>query len=190
MAYSAVPARSTADANASADINQLQDNIDAIIESGAGAPASTPTIEGLKYIDTTGNRVYIATGTASSADWEKQAKYEYGVITVTGGGGDITITLDWDWSDGALIIVRSPVGDANKYFDDTNGATYIITTYDALTNAGYTSDQTISINTTPGVSSLDKTTNSSGWPKSATTVTFVLDDDGANTRYMKWWVIA
>ena len=52
----------------------------AIISTGSGAPVSTPSAEGDVYVDTTNDDVYIAAGTASSADW-KQA---------TGaGGGDL-----------------------------------------------------------------------------------------------------
>ena len=51
-----------------------------IITSGAGAPVSTPAAVGDIYVDTTGDNVWQAAGTASSADW-KQA---------TGaGGGDL-----------------------------------------------------------------------------------------------------
>ncbi len=51
-----------------------------IITSGAGAPSSTPAAVGDIYVDTTGDNVWQAAGTASSADW-KQA---------TGaGGGDL-----------------------------------------------------------------------------------------------------
>lgn len=38
-------------------------------ESGSGAPSSTPDYLGKIYIDTTAGNVYIAKGTASSADW-------------------------------------------------------------------------------------------------------------------------
>lgn len=49
----------------------LQTQIDAkpAISSGAGAPASTPGKVGDIYVDTTGDDVYGAAGTASSADW-------------------------------------------------------------------------------------------------------------------------
>jgi hypothetical protein len=40
-----------------------------VITSGSGAPTSTPSNLGDIYIDTTGDIFYIATGTASSADW-------------------------------------------------------------------------------------------------------------------------
>lgn len=42
-----------------------------IISSGFGAPSSTPAAVGDIYVDTTGNNVWLATGTASSADWKK-----------------------------------------------------------------------------------------------------------------------
>lgn len=51
-----------------------------LVTSGAGAPSSTPSSVGDIYVDTTGDTVWSAAGTASSADW-KQA---------TGaGGGDL-----------------------------------------------------------------------------------------------------
>lgn len=37
--------------------------------TGTGAPATTPTVEGYIYVDTTGDNVWMAKGTASSADW-------------------------------------------------------------------------------------------------------------------------
>ena len=39
--------------------------------SGAGAPGSTPTYLGAIYVDTTALKIYISTGTGSSADWKK-----------------------------------------------------------------------------------------------------------------------
>ena len=44
----------------------------AIISSGSGAPATTPPRVGAIYVDTTGDVVYVAVGTASSADWQEQ----------------------------------------------------------------------------------------------------------------------
>ena len=41
------------------------------VSSGAGAPASTPAAVGDIYIDTTGDNAYLATGTASAADWQQ-----------------------------------------------------------------------------------------------------------------------
>jgi len=39
------------------------------LTSGSGAPLSTPSRIGQLYIDTSGAKVYISTGTTSSADW-------------------------------------------------------------------------------------------------------------------------
>ncbi len=43
----------------------------AVSSSGAGAPSSTPANIGDIYVDTTDFKVYVATGTSSSADWKK-----------------------------------------------------------------------------------------------------------------------
>jgi hypothetical protein len=43
----------------------------AVSSSGSGAPSSTPTNIGDIYVDTTNLKIYIATGTSSSADWKK-----------------------------------------------------------------------------------------------------------------------
>lgn len=40
------------------------------IASGSGAPATTPSAVGIRYVDTTNDVVYMAMGTASSADWQ------------------------------------------------------------------------------------------------------------------------
>jgi len=37
--------------------------------TGTAAPATTPAAVGIQYVDTTNKKVYVATGTASSADW-------------------------------------------------------------------------------------------------------------------------
>jgi hypothetical protein len=55
-----------------------------IISSGAGVPGSTPAAVGDVYVDTTGDNAYIATGTASSADWDQ----------ATGMGGGDALTTD------------------------------------------------------------------------------------------------
>lgn len=158
-----------------------------IISSGSGAPGTTPTKVGDIYIDTTGDRVYIAKGTSSSADWEKQGKYEYGTVTVTAGGGDVTVNLDWDWSDGMLFLV---ISDATTEYYNNAGVSALFVTYESLTNASYTTDHTIEMVGGGGNQTSDKSANSVANPKSATTKSFTLDDDGANTRYCKWMVIA
>lgn len=47
------------------------------ITSGAGAPGSTPTKVGDLYVDTTADELYVATGTASAADWRLYARVGY-----------------------------------------------------------------------------------------------------------------
>ena len=39
------------------------------ISSGSGAPGTTPTKVGDIYVDTSGKKLYIATGTTNSGDW-------------------------------------------------------------------------------------------------------------------------
>ena len=43
----------------------------AIRTSGAGVPSSTPSNVGDIYVDTTNLKIYLSTGTSSSADWKK-----------------------------------------------------------------------------------------------------------------------
>lgn len=40
------------------------------VSSGTAAPNTTPSILGAMYIDTNAGKVYVATGTSSSADWK------------------------------------------------------------------------------------------------------------------------
>lgn len=42
-----------------------------VSSSGAGVPSSTPDKRGDIYVDTTNLKIYISTGTSSSADWKK-----------------------------------------------------------------------------------------------------------------------
>lgn len=56
------------------------------VTSGAGVPASTPGAVGDVYVDTTNDNVYIATDTASSADWDQ--------ATGAGGGGLSNVVED------------------------------------------------------------------------------------------------
>jgi hypothetical protein len=39
------------------------------MSNGAGAPSSTPSAIGQFYVDTSGKKFYVSTGTSSSADW-------------------------------------------------------------------------------------------------------------------------
>lgn len=52
--------------------------------TGSGAPNSTPTTVGALYVDTTNDVLYVATGTASSADWAPALPY--GTTTANLGG--------------------------------------------------------------------------------------------------------
>ncbi len=156
--------------------------------TGSGAPAITPDFIGQRYIDTTGNREYFAIGTSTSADWRKVARYDYGTVTVTAGGGDVTVNLDFDWSDGILFAYRAI--DSTNYVD--GALTKFETTYDALTNSAYDSNQVFShdVNTAICHEIVDKAVNSAGLPKSATITSFTLDDSGVTTVYIKWVIIA
>jgi hypothetical protein len=40
------------------------------VTTGTAAPISTPSVVGDMFVDTTNAKVYIATGTTSSADWK------------------------------------------------------------------------------------------------------------------------
>lgn len=162
------------------------------VSSGAGAPASTPSKVGDIYVDTTAKRRYTACGTSSSADWKKDAVFASGTITVTAGGGDKTITLPWDWTDGYLEIHKS-VAATTDYFEDAavaQGAYILYTSYIALTSASYNAAQVAFEYNTNGNGAAAKTTAETAWPKSATSTTFVLNDSGSNTQYVKWFVWA
>ena len=54
-----------------------------LIQSGAGAPSSTPDFIGQMYTDTTNFILYVAKGTGSSADWIAQCSFEYATIDGT-----------------------------------------------------------------------------------------------------------
>lgn len=43
--------------------------VQTVASSGSGAPGTTPSAIGQMYIDTTGIKVYVSTGTSSSGDW-------------------------------------------------------------------------------------------------------------------------
>jgi hypothetical protein len=114
-------------------------------------------------------------------------KFYSDIITLTGGAGDKTVNLPFDWTGGTLEI---EISTSTSVYE--GGATYFIykTTYDALTSAGYTSNQiSAAINSSGILTALTKSTNTSGMPKSATTTSFTLDDDGT-TVYVKYRVWA
>jgi hypothetical protein len=171
----------------------LQDIRDDLIETGAGAPVSTPNFEGQMYIDTTNDWSYIAVGTSSSADWQKTALFASGVTTVTGGGGDVTVSLPFNWTNGRLIVIASRT--SVLWADGTvNNILKYETSYEALTNGSYVGSQLIEYATRVtvlgnSVKDQIKSAANDGIPKSATTTSFTLNDNGT-TNYTKWFVIA
>jgi len=111
MAYSQIPTRTTADANSAADVNQLQDNIEAI-KGGSGSAAPTDTLESVIsdistntadiskikkvvsfYIDGT-----LYTGT-SFVYWLSDASYAISKVKIgvssapTGSGSSVTVDV-------------------------------------------------------------------------------------------------
>ena len=186
-----------------------------LLGSGAGAiTALDVTTKGSIMVgDGTTDPVALAVGTnthiliadstqASGVKWGAntggtgEINFESGTVTVTGGGGDVTVNLSAisDWTGGHLIVVLSDT--STDWAETTANVGYSCqTSYDALTNAGYNDAQGIySFGDTSspfgGASTEPKTANFSGWAKSATTTSFTLDDDGATTRYVKWFVWA
>lgn len=97
--------------------------------SGSGAPVSTPGTLGSIYIDTTADEAYIATGTASSADWGGAVLTEGGVATLTSA----TITTA-----DALLFGDDSDSDNAKQTTVAN----FIADLGILTTAGVTTDGT------------------------------------------------
>ena len=115
------------------------------------------------------------------------AKYASGVVTVTGGGGDVTVDLPFDWTGGFLEVHYSDA--AANYLQPSATSTFR-TSYEALTNAAYTDRQLLEEATNNGGNwATIKSVNRRCAPKSATTTSFTLDDDGT-TAYAKWFVWA
>lgn len=52
-----------------AEVTSAAKIIAEMVETGSGAPGSTPAAIGLWYIDTSGSQLYFSKGTSSSADW-------------------------------------------------------------------------------------------------------------------------
>ena len=154
----------------------------------AGIPTASPNFIGQIYMDTTNGWRYIATGVSAVSDWHIQ--YAYGTVTVTAGGGDIIVDLGGNWINGELTIYRSQ--STSDYIAGWIGVKFD-TTYDAITNGAYTLNQILmhrSSSTGNYHENVEKTTNTTGVPKSATTTTFTLDDDGVQTSYVKWVIKA
>jgi len=115
--------------------------------------------------------------------------YASGIVTVGAGGGDVTIDLPFDWTDGYLEVHQTDT-EASPIDGTTGHIMYVKTSYNELTNATYTNHQTVYMPNTGYGASVIKSTASPGWPKSATPTSFTLNDDGANTCYVKWFVWA
>lgn len=91
-------------ANTAAEVRSLITNtVDSApnISSGAGAPATTPSAVGDRYVDTTNDVEYVATGTASSADWDEVLTAASGTTlsAATSAGGDSVPFFDVSDSD-------------------------------------------------------------------------------------------
>ena len=97
--------------------------------SGSGAPATTPTYEGQTYTDTTADLTYIATGTASSADWKVVAA---GTAGTPGKGsllvGDGTDSFDevTAGTNDQFIVYDSAQSKGVKAVDLDSGINFII----------------------------------------------------------------
>ena len=90
-----------ANASSTAEANTLA----SLILTGAGAPASTPTMEGQMYVDLTNDVIYFACGTASSADWKRK------IVVTTGAGAPGS----------------TPLKEGDIYIDTTADVPYIAT---------------------------------------------------------------
>ena len=89
------------------------------VTSGAGAPSSTPSRIGLRYVDTTNDIDYFSVGTASSADWESAQKLiDDGALSVTfnriiGSDSDDTAHRELTGAEAQLILNGNPIAMAD-----------------------------------------------------------------------------
>lgn len=128
------------------------------------------------------------TQAGQNVQFNDMCKMASGEVTITAGGGDVTITLlnDMTWEGGWLTVVGSS---SPSFWSSVSNTSHFWVSYDGLTNGDYTTLQIIEwYNNT--ITQANKTDNVAGTPKSATKNSFTLDDDGANTRYIKWFVWA
>lgn len=98
-----------------------------IISTGAGVPGSTPTREGAIYVDTTNDNIYIASDTASSADWEQvngAGVSDHGSLTGL-GDDDHTQYNIIDEAAGSAAPSSAPSRVGATYFDTTNNKIYL-----------------------------------------------------------------
>jgi len=85
--------------------NEAGNDPDAVplVSTGTAAPTTTPSVVGDIFVDATNNKVYVATGTASSSDWTE----------VTGGGGG--------GGSGDVVGPASATDNAIPRYDGTTG---------------------------------------------------------------------
>jgi hypothetical protein len=142
------------------------------------------------------NNIFIIPWRASatmgtSMTFNNMCRMHSGVVTITGGGGDVTVNLPFSWEHGFLKIYKSDV--SNIFVDayTSNKYPWLEISYDALISSGYSNQSGVSAlwSNQTYMNSLDKTGNLRGNPKSATTTSFTLDDDGT-TCYIKYFVWA
>ncbi len=115
---------------------QTQLDTKTTVSTGSSAPASTPTKAGDIYVDTTADVVYVAVGTASSADWQEQ-------VLVNGTGLAAGSILVYDGTE--FIADPKTVGTGTTTTIDMNsivGSYYSITT--ASTASSYTLQNAVS----------------------------------------------
>lgn len=93
------------------------------IESGAGAPASTPGKIGDLYVDTSAPALYYADGTSSSADWNNTANPAGQLVAMANFDGTAGVTINR--SSGVSTIVRDSTG------------VYTVTLSSAMADANY-----------------------------------------------------
>ena len=160
-----------------------------IISSGAGTPSSTPSKVGDIYIDTTNDNAYIATGTASSADWEISNDGAGGgsgsMTTVKEGGvqlgGADIVTLDFDGDD--FNLTESPDTEVNITLNVT-GDVVGTTDTQTLTNKTLTSP---TINSPAlGADSVDAITEIASGLKSGADATLVTGTAGTSGNLAEW----
>jgi len=101
--------------------------------TGTAAPTITPTFLGQTFIDSSNNNIYIATGTASSADWTGLAKPAQGIIEVTAdyviadtiiSGTKILVKCNTAAQYGVITITLPTIADnIGKWYDIEHEAT-------------------------------------------------------------------
>ena len=81
--------------------------------TGAAAPTTTPTFAGSIFVDTVGDRFYIAIGTSSSADWQLSivSLSELSIDTdlALGGVNQIQKAKSMDYQPSTEIVIAAGV---------------------------------------------------------------------------------